>query len=233
MIKIYPAENRYYTQDGPVGKSYFTFSFNEYYDPNNTEFGDMRVLNDDFALPGGGIGMHPHSNMEIVSLILTGGWAHKDSAGNEEVTNAGEIQRMTAGSGIRHSEYNVSETGWSNGFQMWFEPDRRNLKPDYEKIKIDFAKTKNQLYAVVKKGGGEQVAHINQDMTIFLSNLDKGKEISYEQKKNRKIFFMVIEGAVKINGNKLKKRDSARITETDNLKIEALEDSYLMLIDLR
>lgn len=238
-MQIYPANSRYFTEHGPVGKAYFSFSFDEYYDPNNMAFGPMRVLNDDHGVPGGGIGTHPHRDMEIVTLVISGGWLHKDSMGNECAIRAGEIQRMTAGRGILHSEHNISKTEWTNAFQMWFSPNEKGLEPSYEQVKIDFDKMHNQWVPFVKQGGGNNIAHIHQDMGIYLTLLNGNNPTVFKQGRSRRMFLMVIEGSLEIQSPEgpvvLGPRDSARINNETELICKASDPSaqtYAMLIDL-
>ncbi|WP_203364103.1 pirin family protein [Bacillus sp. REN10] len=233
MIEIYPASSRYSANHGWL-KSNFSFSFAEYYDPANMQFGPMRVLNDDWVAPKRGFGMHPHSEMEIVSIVLKGFLEHKDSKGHSAVTTYGEIQRMSAGTGIFHSEMNPSADEEVNLLQLWFMPDEAGLTPSYEQTKYDLKKLKNNLLPVVAKNPtSNEIAHIHQDLMIYLSEIDKGKTVQFEQPAGRRVFLMVLEGNVQVNGQyELGTRDSARITNVPALTIEAKENVQLMLIDL-
>ncbi|RAL24155.1 pirin family protein [Thermoflavimicrobium daqui] len=233
MIKIYPAESRYTTDHGWL-KSNFSFSFAEYYDPNNLSFGPMRVLNDDFIKPQTGFGMHPHQEMEIVSIVLKGQLKHEDSAGNSEIIYPGEVQRMTAGTGILHSEINPSSTEEVNLLQLWFMPSVRGLTPSYEQKAYNPKALRNHLLPVVSNvHQSEEIAFIHQDMTIYLSKLEENQKISFIQEVNRRIFLFVIEGDLTLNqAHKLKQRDSARITELSNLEIQTDSGAFFMLIDL-
>ncbi|HSH24277.1 MAG TPA: pirin family protein [Massilibacterium sp.] len=233
MITIYKAESRYEANHGWL-LSKFSFSFAEYFDPNNLQFGPMRVLNDDIVQPNNGFGMHPHREMEIVSIVLKGHLQHEDTALHKSVTTFGEIQRMSAGTGVYHSEMNPSATEEVNFLQLWFLPEQYNLQPSYEKTKYPIEKMKNNLLAVVTKNPTEEgIAHINQDLTIYLSELDDQHELTFTQEKNRRIFLFVIDGSMTINNNyTLSKRDSARITETPSLTIKANKPTTFMLIDL-
>jgi quercetin 2,3-dioxygenase len=233
MIKIYPAESRFTSDHGWL-KSNFSFSFAEYYDPNNMNFGPMRVLNDDIVQPLTGFGMHPHQEMEIVSIVLKGQLKHEDSTGNSKILRPGEVQRMTAGTGIIHSEMNPSSTEEVNFLQMWFLPNERGLQPSYEEKAYNQEAMKNNLLPVVSNlPQSEDVAFIHQDLTIYLSKLDSGKTLSFKQEENRRIFFFVIEGDVVLNQDyKLKKRDSARITDQPTLTIQTDSGAFFMLIDL-
>lgn len=233
MIRIYPAESRYSADHGWL-KSKFSFSFAEYYDPNNLQFGPMRVLNDDIVQPLTGFGLHPHREMEIVSIVLKGQLKHEDSEGNSGILRFGDIQRMSAGTGIWHSEVNPSDTEECNFLQMWFLPNQYGLTPSYEQITFDQEGLKNQLLPVVSsRVRGENIAYIHQDMTIYLSKLDSGKSLTFTQEANRRIFFFVIEGELTLDKEyKLKERDSARITKHSNLEISSESGTFFMLIDL-
>lgn len=233
MIKIYTADSRFTSDHGWL-KSHFSFSFAEYFDPNNMSFGPMRVLNDDIVQPGTGFGMHPHKEMEIVSIVLKGQLKHEDSAGHTEILSFGEVQRMSAGTGIIHSEMNPSETEEVNFLQMWFLPETNGLTPSYEQKSFDPAKMKNRLLPVVSKHfQSDQVASIHQDMTIYLSKLEAGKTLTFEQKENRRIFFFVIDGNITLNHDYvLNRRDSARITNESSLTMRTNRGSFFMLIDL-
>ncbi|MBP1933082.1 pirin family protein [Ammoniphilus resinae] len=233
MIRIFSAESRYTANHGWLKTSH-SFSFADYYDPNNMSFGPLRVLNDDFVAAGNGFGAHPHREMEIVSIVLSGQLKHEDSTGGSEILHVGEIQRMTAGTGVVHSEYNPSNTEEVNFLQLWFMPEKNGLTPSYEQKAYDQKALKNHLLPVVSnRVQSEQVASIHQDLTLYLSELDAGKTLSFTQEANRKIFLFVIEGDLTLNEQtKLKKRDSARITDVTELKIDANTNAKLMLIDL-
>lgn len=233
MIKLYPAETRYSADHGWL-KATFSFSFAEYYDPSNMNFGPMRVLNDDIIAATTGFGMHPHRDMEIVTILLKGELQHKDSMGHTEVLRPGEIQRMSAGTGVMHSEINTSPNEATNSLQMWFEPMERGITPSYEQKAYDQAAMKNALLPIVSHTHkSPNTAYIHQDMTIYLSELDAGQTVTFEQGQGRRIFLFVMEGAITLNGEeRLNKRDSARITEVTQLNILAESDAFFMLIDL-
>jgi quercetin 2,3-dioxygenase len=233
MIQVYPANERYKADHGWL-KSHFSFSFAEYFDRNNMNFGPLRVLNDDVVKPLHGFGAHPHQEMEIVSIVLSGYLKHEDSLGNTAVTTFGGVQRMSAGTGIIHSEMNPSATEDVNFLQLWFIPETRGLTPSYEQTNFDVSKLKNQLLPVVTKNPpSDSIAHIHQDLTIFLSDLEANKEITFIQAEGRRVFVFVIEGTLMINGEaKLKKRDSARITNLHQLTFMTTSGSRFMLIDL-
>jgi redox-sensitive bicupin YhaK (pirin superfamily) len=232
MIQIYPAGSRYRAYHGWL-ESYFSFSFAEYYDPDNMRFGPMRVLNDDVIQPKEGFGMHPHREMEIVTLMLKGQLLHRDSIGNMGILRPGEIQRMSAGTGIIHSEMNASETEEVHLLQMWFEPNERHLQPSYEQIAYDPARMKNQLLPVVSNRRLEQTAYIHQDMTLYLSELEANTSVTFEQSEGRRVFLFVMEGDLLLNQeHRLQRRDSARITDVPTLSMTTETGAFFMLIDL-
>lgn len=233
MIKVFPAASRYTADHGWLKTSH-SFSFADYYDPNNMHFGSLRALNDDFVAPGMGFGEHPHREMEIVSIVLQGQLKHQDSTGGSEVLPSGEIQRMTAGTGVIHSEFNPSNTEEVNFFQIWFMPEKKSLTPSYEQIAYNQTDMKNNLLPVVSNHiQSDSITHIHQDVTIYLSELERNRSITFKQEANRKIFLFVIEGELMLNKEaKLKSRDSARIKDVAGLDIEAHSDSKFMLIDL-
>jgi quercetin 2,3-dioxygenase len=232
MIKIIRSNERY-TANHIWLKSSFSFSFAEYFDPNNLSFGPLRVFNDDIVQPNRGFGTHPHKEMEIVSIVLDGELKHEDSEGHTATTTFGEIQRMSAGTGIFHSEVNPSKQKEVNFLQLWIFPDTEKLKPSYEKTSFDTTLLKNQLLPIVSNKSSKNIAHIHQDTTLYLSELEKGNNITFSQEVGRKIYLFVIEGVITLQGNEvLKTRDTARIQETSNLFIDAIENSRFLLIDL-
>jgi len=232
MISIHPASSRY-TAKSDWLESNFSFSFADYYDPENLNFGPLRVLNDDIIQPKNGFGIHPHREAEVVSIVLKGQLKHEDSTGNSGILQFGEVQRMTAGTGILHSEVNPSEEEETHILQLWFFPDQKQLPPSYEEASFDPNALNGQLLPVVSHNHSENAAKIHQDTTVYLSKLEQGKTLDYKQDNSRKIYVFVIEGALNLNNDTvLNRRDDARITDTPALKIEAKQDSFFMLIDL-
>jgi len=233
MIKIYPAESRFSANHGWLQCS-FSFSFADYYDSSNIDFGPLRVFNDDFIQPLKGFGTHPHQNMEIVTFVLKGQLQHEDNTGGKEILKPGEVQRMSAGTGILHSEINSSHDEIANTLQLWFLPSKKGLTPYYEQKAYDQNATKNNFLPIVSnrvKSGN--IANINQDLTIFMSELEADKTITFSQEKDRRIYVFVIEGELILNqDSKLKKRDAARITDVMHLHIETEYGASFMLIDL-
>lgn len=231
MINVFPAAERHSVNLGWL-RSRPSFSFGSYYDPNRTGFGVLRVCNDDFVDPGRGFGAHPHSDMEIVSIVLNGKIRHEDNMGNSVVSSFGEVQRMSAGSGVIHTEFNASEDEELRLLQLWFMPKERGVTPSYEASRYDIDKLNNALLPVVSDKASEQVAWIGQNMTIYLSKLDRGKRLPYETAADRKLFLYVIEGRVNALGLALSEGDTAHIEQVDALELEAAESAFFMLIDL-
>ncbi|SDC24381.1 hypothetical protein SAMN02799630_00893 [Paenibacillus sp. UNCCL117] len=231
MIRIIPSEERPSVDLGWL-RSRPSFSFGEYYDPDNTAFGVMRVCNDDRLVGGRGFGPHPHSDMEIVTVVLSGAVRHEDNLGNTEVVAAGQVQRMSAGSGLIHAEYNASEEEELRLLQLWFMPAERGREPSFETCSYPQSGLRNALLPVVSPERSEGVAGIYQDLTIYLSRIEAGRSVSFRQQQGRRIYVYAIEGQVAVNGSTLSAGDAARITELHELSIEASEDSFLMLIDL-
>ncbi|PZE22604.1 pirin family protein [Paenibacillus xerothermodurans] len=231
MIRIYPASSRFSADHGWL-KSNFSFSFGEYYDPDNTQFGPLRVFNDDVIAGNRGFGAHPHREMEIVSIVLAGELKHQDSIGRTAVTGFGGVQRMSAGTGIIHSEVNPGEDEVAL-LQIWFEPNERQLEPSYETTSYDPQQMVNRLLPIVSNQSGPNVAHIHQDLTIYLSRLDAGRSLAFTQEPGRRIYLFVIDGEIAVQGqHRLTCRDSARITETPMIDIESIKDTMCLLIDL-
>lgn len=232
MIQVYPEKTRYKVDLGWL-KSRPSFQFGEYVDPDNSAFGVMRVCNDDYIAPGRGFGAHPHSDMEIVTIILSGQIRHEDNLGNIEIASVGEVQRITAGSGVIHAEYNPSDTEGLHLLQLWFMPRERGLPPSYETARYDRAKLVNALLPVAAAVPSEGVVKVEQDMTIYLSRLEAGRELAFRQEAGRRVFLFVIEGSLTVNGVTLGARDEARITDEPELALKAGgEQAFLMLIDL-
>lgn len=233
MIRVHPASKRYSADHGWL-KANFSFSFAEYHDPENMNFGPLRVFNDDYIQPQTGFGTHPHRDMEIVTFVLKGQLQHKDSTGGEEVLRPGEIQRMTAGTGVLHSEINNSEDQETNSLQLWFLPEAKGLTPSYEQRAYNDQASKNALLPVVSGRIKEEgLTFMHQDMTIYMSRPDAGVSLTFNQEEGRRIYVFVMEGELVLNGEaRLSWRDAARITDVTELTIEAAKDSHFMLMDL-
>ncbi|MEV5029835.1 pirin family protein [Paenibacillus sp. LPE1-1-1.1] len=231
MIDVFPAASRHSADLGWL-RSQPSFSFGAYYDPNRTGFSVMRVCNDDYLAPGKGFGAHPHSDMEIVSIVLNGQIRHEDNLGNSVVSSFGEIQRMSAGTGVIHTEFNASEETELRLLQLWFMPKERGLAPSYEASRFDIDKMHNALLPVVSGQADGQTASIGQDMTIYLSKLEQGKNLDYAVEPGRKQFIYIIEGSLQVHGETLETGDTAQIEAADGLSLAASEAVFFMLIDL-
>lgn len=232
MIQVYPAASRHQFDHGWLKGGHY-FSFGDYYDPANTAFGPMRVCNDDSIAPGRGFGAHPHSDMEIVSIVLSGQLRHEDSLGNVAVTSFGGIQRMSAGTGVIHTEHNPSQDEAVELLQLWFMPRMKGNAPSYTTSHFDPDQLHGRLLPVVSAERAEGVADIGQDMTIYLSRLEPGQQLLFQQKPDRRVFLFVVEGQLEVNNEAfLHKRDTARIENDSELRLRAEEDAFFMLIDL-
>ncbi len=228
----YPASERGGADFGWL-KAKHSFSFGQWYDPKKVHFGALRVLNDDIVKGGGGFPAHPHDNMEIVTIPLSGALAHKDSTGGEGVINAGDVQIMSAGTGIRHSEYNFSETDDANVLQVWVLPKLLNIKPRYDQKTFSVTDRQNKWQFVVSPDENENSLWINQDARFALANLDAGKEIPYSVKtKGNGVYIFVIEGTIKIDTQTLSKRDAVGIYDTGSFVVNALEPSQVLAIEV-
>jgi len=229
---LYPAKERGHVNLGWLD-SFHSFSFGQYHDPKKVHFGALRVVNDDSIAGGGGFGTHPHDNMEIVTIPLEGQLAHKDSTGNEGIIRKGDVQIMSAGTGIRHSEYNASSTEYAKLLQIWVFPKLKNIKPIYGQKTFELKDRKNYWQIVVSPEPSEKALNINQDARFSLVDLEAGKSINYQMKWNNSgLYLFVIEGAVKSSGQSLTKRDALGISETDQVDIEAISDSQLLAIEI-
>lgn len=212
--------------------SHHSFSFGHYHNPERMNFGMLRVLNDDIVEGGAGFPTHPHNNMEIVSIPLSGSLAHKDSTGTEKAIHTGEVQIMSAGSGLTHSEYNFSKTEDINFLQLWVIPKERNITPRYDQKLFNEADRKNQLQTVVSPINKEAL-WINQDAWFSLSHLENESTITYDyHKAGNGVYVFVTDGEIEINGEKLSKRDAIGISESDQFEVKANSDAKLLFIEV-
>lgn len=232
MITVYPAESAHRFDHGWLKGSH-VFSFGDYYDPENTAFGPMRVCNDDTIAPGRGFGAHPHSDMEIVSIVLSGVLRHEDNLGNVAETSFGGIQRMSAGTGAIHTEHNPSDSEPVRLLQLWFMPRTRGTAPSYATGRFDPAKLDGQLLPVVAAEASESTVGIAQDMTIYLGRAQAGEQLEFRQAPGRRSFVYLVEGQLTLNGEAvLQPGDSARIQGVEELELKAEENILVMVIDL-
>ena len=232
MIQIIPATSRFSVKNDWL-ESNFSFSFGEYYDESNIRFGPLRVFNDDTIQAGKGFGIHPHRAMEIVSIVLKGQLKHEDSLGNSGILQFGNVQLMSAGTGLLHSEMNPSMEEESSFLQLWFFPNQKKLTPSYEDIIYNVDAMHNVLLPIVSSTPTEGTAKIHSDATLYLSKLDAGKELSFQQEQGRKMYVFVIEGELVLNHEfVVGQRDSARISDLDKITIKSKEETFFLLIDL-
>lgn len=232
MIRTIPSEQRFHADHGWLDTR-FSFSFAEYYDPDNSSFGHLRVFNDDRVAPGTGFGMHPHRDMEIVTYVIEGALQHRDSMGNTGIIRPGEVQRMTAGTGILHSEFNPSETEPVHLLQIWVHPRERGLRPDWEQRRFPLEGSTNRLVPLVSGGDIQDTLVMHQDAVFYAAKLDPGIRVEHALVKGRLAHLFLIAGALRLNkDHMLRPGDAARITEEELLEIEAEEAAHFLLIDL-
>ncbi len=237
MIRVIPSKDRYFADHGWL-QTRWHFSFADYYDPQNIRWGALRVFNDDVVQPGQGFGMHPHRDMEIITVVLEGALEHRDSLGNTGIIRPGEVQVMRAGSGIVHSEYNHSKTAPLHLLQLWVLPRTQGLAPGWQQREFSVADRAGKLLPVVKPGApavgasGNGVLTIDQDASIYLSSLAAGQQVTHTSPAGRKAYLFVITGQVEVNSEKLAAGDQARIADEPSLRIVAKESSELILLDL-
>ncbi len=214
--------------------SWHTFSFAGYYDPQRMHFGALRVLNDDTVSAGMGFGTHPHDNMEIISIPLLGELEHQDSMGNKQVIKQGDVQVMSAGTGIQHSEKNRNHDQEVRFFQIWVFPKERNIAPRYDQKHFSEDDKKNTLLTVVSPlGSNDPGVQIHQDAWFSLGNLDKDLRLSYElHSKKNGVYVFLIEGEASINGERLQRRDGLAVTDTGSLSIEAHSDASILVMEV-
>lgn len=210
-----------------------SFSFGNWYNPEKVHFGALRVLNDDIVKGGAGFGTHPHDNMEIVSIPLSGSIAHKDSTGTDGIIETGDVQIMSAGKGIRHSEYNASKNDSVNFLQVWVLPKLANIQPRYDQKKFSESDRTNKWQVVVSPNENDGGVWINQDARFSLSVLEAGKELEYSNAfKGNGVYLFVIDGEVEAAGQKLDKKDAVGISETESFTVKANKDSKVLAIEV-
>jgi redox-sensitive bicupin YhaK (pirin superfamily) len=231
MMKIHDRDLRGRTKTGWLD-SYHTFSFGDFRDPERMGFRSLRVINEDYVIPGAGFPTHPHSDMEIITVILKGELAHKDSTGTGATIRPGEIQKMSAGSGITHSEFNPSNDNPVHLLQIWIRPDTRGIKPGYEQITVDNSNAKNGWTLVGDREGNDKVVSIHQDARLFVATVKAGEKISYGFGAGRYGFLQIMRGGISIHGEAIKQGDGVEISDEKNVEITAEADSEILLFDL-
>jgi len=231
MITVRRADQRGHASYGWLD-TYHTFSFSNYYDVNQMGFRTLRVINEDRVAPGGEFSMHPHRDMEIITYILDGELTHKDSMGNGSVIRRGEVQRMSAGTGVMHSEANKSASAPVHLFQIWILPDQRGLKPEYEQIAYTDDDRKNRLCLVASPDGAQGSLRIHQKALLYSSILDAGQELTYELAPSRHAWIQLASGELLFGGQQLNAGDGASASQENNLTIAAVKPTEFLLFDL-
>lgn len=231
MILIRKAEDRGHANHGWLN-TYHTFSFGTYQDPQHTRFRTLRVMNEDIVQPGQGFGTHPHNDMEIVTYVLEGALEHKDSMGNGEVLRPGEFQRMSAGTGITHSEFNPSSDEPVHLYQIWLFPEQKGIDPSYEQKRFAEEERHNRLRLVASRDAADGSLLIHQDARIYLVTLNEGVSITHNLNSDRHAWLQVLRGSATLNGQPLNTSDGVAISEETTLEVTATESAEVMLFDL-
>jgi quercetin 2,3-dioxygenase len=231
MITVRKSEARGHANRGWLD-SYHTFSFANYYDPNHMSFRSLRVINEDVINPGQGFGTHGHRDMEIITYVLEGALEHQDSLGTGAVIKPGEVQRMSAGTGIQHSEFNHSKADPVHLLQIWILPDTNGLPPSYEQRDFSLAERHGKFRIVAARDARDGAVKVHQDVDLYAAVLDKKSRVSHALQSNRHAWVQVARGAVLLNGLALKNGDGAAVSDESELVIEATEDSEILLFDL-
>lgn len=230
MIEIIKANRRHFSDFGWL-KTYWLFSFSDYFDPHNIQFGALRVFNDDVVEPGTGFPTHPHEEMEIITIVLDGEMTHQDSMGNKTVIRTGDVQRMSAGTGLTHSEFNLAHQP-VHFYQIWIFPDIAGLRPTYDQRTFAPADWKNRLLPVASGQNLPDTVTFHTDATIYRCDLDAGKEVTFKNTAGRRIFVYLTNGRLSANGQPMATEDQARIDVDEPLILKAAEPSDLILIDV-
>jgi len=229
---LHKASSRGHADHGWLN-AYHSFSFASWYNPERIQFGMLRVLNDDTVAAGMGFGTHPHDNMEIITIPLEGDLAHKDSMGNSSTIKTGDVQVMSAGTGIQHSEFNPNADLQTKLFQIWLFPKYRNVEPRYQQITLDVAKQKNSFAQILSPNPDDEGVWIHQDAWFYLSDFEANfsKTLAL-QKESNGFYIMTIEGEILVNGEILEKRDAIGIWETNEIEIKANSDSRFLVMEI-
>ncbi|MBI3880040.1 MAG: pirin family protein [Verrucomicrobia bacterium] len=230
MLTLRKANDRGHANHGWLD-SHFTFSFADYHDPRHMGFRSLRVINDDRIAPGGGFGMHPHRDMEIISYVLAGALEHKDSMGNGSVIRPGDFQYMSAGTGVTHSEFNPSDRDATHLLQIWIKPDRPGVTPRYGEKAMHDAAT-GRLHLVASPSGRDGSIAIHQDVELFLARLGRGDAVTHALAPKRHAWIHVAEGEVDLNGETLAAGDAAALSEEREARLSAKSAAQVLLFDL-
>jgi redox-sensitive bicupin YhaK (pirin superfamily) len=231
MLQIRKSDHRGKADHGWL-KSHHTFSFGHYHDPDHTGFGPLLVINEDRVQPGGGFGTHGHRDMEIISYVLDGALAHQDSMGNGSVLRYGDVQRMTAGTGVRHSEYNHSQSELVHFLQIWIEPNVKGIPPGYEEKHFEPESKKGQLRLIASSDGREGSVTIHQNAAIYASILNGADQVEHPLAPGRNAYLHVIRGQVHVNGTELSTGDALKVTNESLISLSQAEAAEVLLFDL-
>jgi len=231
MIKLRKSAERGHANHGWLD-SYHSFSFNRYYDPAHMQYSVLRVINEDVVAPDRGFGMHPHQDMEIVTYMLSGALRHMDSLGNGSVIRAGDVQRMTAGSGIVHSEVNASSSEPAHLLQIWMLPERNGLEPGYEEKHFSTEEKLNRLRLIASRDAREGSLLVHQDVSLYASVLQQGKTLSYTLGEDRSAYLQLARGRLDLNGEMLLAGDAAKLEQVGQVSLLAEEDAEFLLFDM-
>jgi quercetin 2,3-dioxygenase len=231
MILVRKSNDRGHADHGWLD-SRFTFSFADYYDPQHVQFRTLRVMNDDRIAGGGGFPTHPHRDMEIVTYVLEGALAHKDSMGNGSVIKPGDVQYMSAGTGVAHSEFNASDSDTAHLYQIWMFPDRRGYKPVYDQKHFTDADKRGKLRLVVSPDGRDGSVEIRQDNELYATVLAPGESVEHALKPDRHAYVQVARGSVTLNGAQLDAGDGAAVSAEKSLQLTGVNDAEVLLFDL-
>jgi redox-sensitive bicupin YhaK (pirin superfamily) len=232
MIEVRRSAERGLAEHGWL-KSFHTFSFADYFDAQHMGFGPLRVINEDRVQPGQGFGTHAHRDMEIISYVLEGGLAHKDSMGNGSVIRPGDVQRMSAGTGVRHSEYNASDRDPVHFLQIWIEPAERGIEPSYEEKHFDAASKRGKLRLIASRDAREGSVRIHQDADLYAGLVDGDEVLTHQPQPGRRQYIHVVRGEVQVNGQPLAAGDAVKISGADNgVRLESGRDAEVLEFDL-
>ena len=232
MLKIRKSQDRGQANHGWL-KSFHTFSFADYFDRNHMHFGDLRVINEDFINAAQGFGKHPHQDMEIITYIISGSLQHQDSMGNSSIILPNEVQTMSAGAGVFHSEFNPSKTEKTHLLQIWILPNKKQIQPSYGQKSFANNFLKSDFVLAVSGSGRDGSIAINQDVEIFIAKFPAEKRMNFAITNNRKIWIQIISGELSVNGLILKNGDAAAIENEESIELFAKENSEFLLFDLK
>lgn len=232
MIQVRKADTRGHAEHGGWLDSWHTFSFANYYDPAHMGYSVLRVINDDVIAPGAGFPMHAHQDMEIVTYVLEGALEHRDSLGNGDFIRPGDVQRMSAGTGVQHSEFNPSSAAPVHFLQIWLEPEQGGMAPSYEQKFFGHADKRGRLRLIASHDGRDGSVTVHQDADVYASLLNSGEQVSHALAAGRLGYVHLVSGSIRVNGIALKTGDAAKIEAEQELVIAADEDSELLLFDL-